>query len=48
MLLTFGEKAEVLEPEEVRCMVRHIAEAMIKNCRRIRDDETGWIWDHGR
>lgn len=30
-ILTFGEKAEVLEPEEVRSALRHIAEATIKN-----------------
>lgn len=30
-ILTFGEKAEVLEPAEVRSAVRHIAEATLKN-----------------
>ena len=30
-MLTFGEKAEVLEPEEVRGAIKHIAEAMIKS-----------------
>lgn len=30
-LLTFGEKAEVLEPAEVRSAIRHIAEETIKN-----------------
>ena len=29
-LLTFGEKAEVLEPAEVRDRIRHIAEALVK------------------
>ena len=33
-LLTFGEKAEVLEPPEVRDRIRHIAEALEKNYRR--------------
>lgn len=37
-ILTFGEKAEVLEPEEVRSAVRHIAEAMTKNYTRSDDD----------
>lgn len=32
-ILTFGERAEVLEPAEVRSAVRHIAEEMIKNYR---------------
>ncbi len=30
-LLTFGEKAEVLEPAEVRSAIKHIAEETIKN-----------------
>lgn len=36
-LLTFGEKAEVLEPAEVRSAIRHIAEATLKN---YMEDET--------
>lgn len=36
-ILTFGEKAEVLEPEEVRGAVRHIAEATLKNYTRTRE-----------
>ena len=34
-LMTFGEKAEVLEPTEVRDRIRHIAEALQKTYRRI-------------
>ena len=33
-ILTFGAKAEVLEPAEVRDRIRHIAEAMEKTYRR--------------
>lgn len=38
-ILTFGDKAEVIEPEEVRVKVRTAIEAMIKNYRRNKRHE---------
>lgn len=38
-ILTFGDKAEVIEPEEVREKVRTAIEAMIKNYRRNKGHE---------
>ena len=38
-ILTFGDKAEVIEPEEVRERVRTAIEAMIKNYRRNKRNE---------
>ena len=38
-ILTFGDKAEVIEPEEVREKVRTTIEAMIKNYRRDKRHE---------
>ena len=38
-ILTFGDKAEVIEPEEVRGKVRTTIEAMIKNYRRNKRHE---------
>ena len=38
-ILTFGDKAEVIEPEEVRERVRTAIEAMIKNYRRNKRHE---------
>ena len=38
-ILTFGDKAEVIEPEEVREKVRTTIEAMIKNYRRNKRHE---------
>lgn len=40
-LLTFGEKAEVLEPTEVRSAIKHIAEETIKNYTDNRKEQSG-------
>ena len=45
--LTFGAKAEVLEPEEARIRIRRNAEEVLQIYREGSDHETGRVWDHG-